>query len=182
MEGAQHRARERASRPRRRRDRGRCDRPLAPYRQGMLPGHSCDSSRKRPHAPVSTSCPRRTPSESRSATRAILALGPEAPEAAPARAPRSDLGLRGDGSGSAPLTRGRSEVAPVVVIRPGPRVLVAWCREAERARAPGEARVMASRPFDLGALDARQKVGGGPRATASDTVIESLSHIRRPFC
>ncbi|XP_053057614.1 translation initiation factor IF-2-like [Acinonyx jubatus] len=39
------------------------------------PGLSCDSSGKRSPAPVPTSCPRRTPSVSLAATRAILAIG-----------------------------------------------------------------------------------------------------------
>lgn len=143
------------------------------------PGLSCDSSGKRSPAPVPTSYPRRTPSVSLAATRAILAIGRGGPEAAPARAPRSDLGLRGAGSGSAPLTRGRREVAPLVVLRPGCRVLVAKYREAERARAGGQVGVMGSRPCDLGALGL--SVGDGPGATASDTVIESLGQVQRPF-
>jgi len=55
-----------------------------------------------------------------------------------ARAPRSDLGQRGDGSGSGPLSRGRCEVPPVVVLRPGCRVVGGKGREAERTRAAGE--------------------------------------------
>uniref|UniRef100_A0A8C0SRE6 Zinc finger protein 674 n=5 Tax=Canis lupus familiaris TaxID=9615 RepID=A0A8C0SRE6_CANLF len=76
-----------------------------------------------------------TGAESLPATRAILGTGSSAPllpKADRARARRSDLGLRGDGSGSAPPTRGRCEVAPVVVIRPDWRVLVAKYGEAER--------------------------------------------------
>ncbi|CAK7312397.1 Zinc finger protein 674 [Vulpes lagopus] len=110
-----------------------------------------------------------TGSESLPATRAILATGSSAPllpKADRARARRSDLGLRGDGSGSAPPTRGRCEVAPVVVIRPDWRVLVAKYGEAERTRAGGEGGVMGSRP-----LRAR---GPGPRG--SGCIAETTAH------
>ncbi|XP_029786998.1 uncharacterized protein LOC115284576, partial [Suricata suricatta] len=134
-------------------------------------GRTLQSLHRAPEEPRRNRGPRLAPS---------CPLAAEAPEAAAARAPRDDLGLRDAGSGSAPLTRGRGEVAPDVVIRPGGRVLGATYQEAERAQAAGEA----GGADGFAPLRTRVpglSVGGGPRATASDTVIESSGQIQRPF-
>ena len=121
--------------------------PLAPRRPETPfppPPHlismMCDASRKMfartsryraSHEPRPNHGPRHAPSWP-------YAVGGPAPSTARAHALRSDFGQRGDGSGSTPPTRGRCEVAPVVVIRPDCGAVGVKYGEAERTRAAGE--------------------------------------------
>lgn len=122
-------------------------RRLAARRRHSLPvaarlAPECATRRgKCSHALVAASRRRGTPTESLSATRPILPIHTADPAPSPrlrARAPRFDPGLWGDRSGSAPLTRGRRAVAPVVVIRRDRRVVGVEYGKAERTRAAGE--------------------------------------------
>lgn len=143
------------------------------------PGLSCESSGKRSPAPVPTSCPRRTPSESLAATRAILAIGRGGPRssscACAALRPRAAGRRERKCSADPRAARGRAACChPTWLSGSGSQVPGGGAGTGRRAGA-GD-RFAPLRPRGPGL-----SVGDGPGATASDTVIESVGQVQRPL-